>query len=70
MPVQRAYIAVISWIDGEVEDADELRVFAESAEAAKTLAREIWLRAKSPPWPTCRITSVGAFPQARLSSLA
>lgn len=70
MLVQRAYIAVISWIDGEVEDADELRVFAESAEAAKTLAREIWLRATSPRWPTCRITSVEAFPQARLSSLA
>jgi hypothetical protein len=70
MPVQRAYIAVISWIDGEVEDADELRVFAESAESAKSLAKEIWLRAKSPRWPTCRISSVEVFPQARLSSLA
>ena len=70
MPVQRAYIAVISWIDGEVEDADELRVFAESAESAKSLAKEIWLRAKSPRWPTCRISSVEVFPPARLSSLA
>jgi hypothetical protein len=70
MPIQRAYIAVISWIDGDVEDADELRVFAETAEQAKTLARAIWLRAKSPRWPTCRITSVEAFPPARLSTLA
>ncbi|NBW18508.1 MAG: hypothetical protein EBR82_62105 [Caulobacteraceae bacterium] len=70
MPIQRAYIAVISWIDGDVEDADELRVFAESAESAKSLAREIWLRAKAPRWPTCRITSVEAFPPARLSTLA
>jgi len=70
MFVEKAYLAVISWVDGEIEDADELRVFAESPESAESAARVVWLRTVGVEWPNCRITGVSVHPQRPLPRFA
>lgn len=70
MRPQKAWIAVIHWSDDAVEDADELRVFAESAQSARSLAKKIWTATKGADWPHCRTIEIQVFPQSRLSTLA
>lgn len=66
---QKRWLAVVTWTDGDVIDADELAVFAESADKAESLARSIWAAANGAAWPHCRIEDVQIFDFARLRTL-
>jgi hypothetical protein len=76
--MERAWIAVIQWVDGGPDDdpstlnydADELRVFAATEEAARSLAGQIWSATKGANWPHSRIEHIQVIPQSRLQTLA
>lgn len=54
MPARR-WIVLIDWIDGDVEDSDEVRVSAETAAEAIRKARTTWRMTIGAKWPHCRI---------------
>jgi hypothetical protein len=68
--MQKAWLAVVTWIDGDVYDADEIRVFAETADQAKSAAREGWSATIGAGWPHCRIEEIEVIPQSMLHTLA
>lgn len=70
MSVEKRWIAVITWIDGDVIDADEISVFAESAEKAESMVRAIWSATNRAEHPHCRIEDVEIFTPSRLRALA
>lgn len=55
---QRRRTLVIDWSDGDVEDADEITVYADSDNEAASKAREKWRMTIGANWPGCRIVSV------------
>lgn len=66
----RQWIVVIDWIDGDVEDSDEVSVYAASSDEAISMAREIWQQTHGNQWPSCEIVNATALvhksaPQAR-----
>lgn len=54
----RVWVAMIDWIDGGVEDTDELRVRACCANEAERIARAIWSAKTGQRYPHCSITKV------------
>lgn len=50
----RKWIVAIDWIDKDVEDTDEVVVFATTAEEAKRIACERWSSTIGAKWPHCR----------------
>jgi len=66
--MQRRYCVLIDWVDGEVEDTDEIAVFADSAAEAITKARKRWRLTIGVRYPTCRIVeSTVLTPKLRAS---
>lgn len=57
----RKFVAIIEWEDGEINDADEIAVFAKNAVAAKRKARAEWRRRYGRAWPTARVAEVVVF---------
>lgn len=51
----RKWIVAIDWIDNEVEDTDEVVVFAKTSDEAKRIACERWSSAIGARWPHCRL---------------
>lgn len=49
---------MVDWLDGGVEDTDELRVAANSAAEAESLVRNIWSATNRAVWPHSRITAI------------
>jgi hypothetical protein len=64
----KRWIVVIDWIDGDVEDSDELTVLARSEAEAVTAAVESWV--ESNEWPSCALQGVSVFSPKRLRGLA
>ena len=54
--MHRKHLVIIDWIDGKVEDSDEITVFADSPAEAIRKAREKWRLTIGAKWPCCRIT--------------
>lgn len=54
----RRYVCIIEWADGDVEDADEIRVWARSADEAVAAARGKWTATVGATWPHCRIDRI------------
>jgi hypothetical protein len=67
---QKRWLAVVTWTDGDVIDADEIAVFGDSIESAASAARAVWAAATSLQWPHSRIEDVQIFSLGRLSTLA
>lgn len=67
---KKAWIALVDWIDGEVEDTDEIRVQADTAGDALKAARAAWSTTKGAEWPHCRIEHITVSPPARLRGFA
>lgn len=67
---QKRWLAIVTWTDGDVIDADEIAVFAESIEKAESVARAAWGAANCAEWPQCRIKEVQVFDLPRLRTLA
>ena len=63
---KRKFIAIIEWHDAEVNDADEIAVWASSAASARRKARAEWRRRNAQRWPTARIGEVMLFTPAHL----
>jgi hypothetical protein len=61
-----AWIALIDWVDGNVEDTDEIRVFANTAAEAELAAHTRWSATTGAEWPHCRIERIEIFSPARL----
>ena len=58
----RIFLAVVIWKDGEVEDADELLVYASNeAEATREVKRR-WRTTVAMKWPHCRLKEVMVSP--------
>lgn len=49
------FTVILDWEDGDVEDADEIRVLADSAGEAIDAARRLWSATKGAEWPHCRL---------------
>jgi|GEM_PF-6837999 hypothetical protein len=70
MPAEKRWLAVVTWTDGDIFDADEFSVFADSADTAKARVRLIWAAANMTKHPHCRIEEIDVFPLPRLHALA
>ena len=70
MAVQKRWLAVVTWTDGDVIDADELAVFGDSIESATSAARAVWTAATSMQWPRSRIDDIQIFDLPRLRTLS
>lgn len=62
----KAWIALVDWIDGEVEDTDEILVYASTRADAVKKARALWSETKGAEWPHCQIEKVDCYPPSRL----
>ena len=58
----RIYRAILIWRDGEIEDADEITVFAADPDEAVSAARRQWRLTIGAAWPHCRIVDTKIFP--------
>lgn len=67
---QKRWLAVVTWTDGDVIDADEIAVFGDSIESATSAARSIWTAATSLKWPRSQIDDIQIFSLPRLRTLA
>lgn len=68
--MRRKYTVIVEWTDHDVDDADELVIFAASAAKAIELARSIWSATKGAEWPSCRISRMLIVKQRMKRSLA
>lgn len=50
----RRFTVIVDWTDGEIFDADEVVVFADSAAEAISKARKKWRMTIGVKWPHCR----------------
>ena len=68
--MRRKYTVIVEWTDHDVDDADELVVFAASPAKAIELARAIWSATKGAEWPSCRISKVWILTKRMMRSFA
>jgi hypothetical protein len=61
--MHRKHVVLIDWIDDDVEDADEITVFADSTEEAIRKARTKWRMTVGVRWPQCRIVEAKVLPR-------
>jgi hypothetical protein len=54
----RIFLAVVIWKDGEVEDADEITVYAPTTAEAEREARKRWRLTVGVRWPSCVVQEV------------
>ena len=66
---QRKFVVLVDWIDGDVEDSDEIVVFAEDAERAILSAKRKWKMSIGAQWPHCRIEQLKILTPGRLLGL-
>ena len=59
----RIFQAVVIWRDGEVEDADEITVYAPTAAEAEREAKKRWRTTVAMKWPHCRLEDVSIVPK-------
>jgi hypothetical protein len=67
---QRKFVVLVDWIDGDVEDSDEIVVFADDAERAVLAARRKWKMTIGAEWPHCRILQSKVLTRSRLLGFA
>jgi hypothetical protein len=58
----RIFRAIVIWKDGEVEDADEITVYAPDEVEAKREAKKRWRTTVAVKWPHCRLQEVTVAP--------
>ena len=61
----RRFTVIVDWTDGEVADADEVVVFADSAEEAISRAKQKWRMTIAAQWPHCRLDKVWILSPSR-----
>jgi hypothetical protein len=59
----RIFQAVVIWKDGEVEDADEITVYAPDEAQAKVEAKKRWRLTVAVKWPHCRLADGAIVPK-------
>ena len=62
----RYRIVLIDWVDGDVSDTDEIRVYADSDHEAVSKAKQRWRMTIGSQWPHCRIEKAETLATARL----
>jgi hypothetical protein len=65
----KRWIVIVDWVDGEIEDSDEMTVWAKTAAGATSKARAAWSETKGAEWPNSRIQKVFVVTPKRLRSL-
>lgn len=68
--MQRKHTLIIDWVDGEVEDSDEIVVFAESTDEAIRKAKAKWRMTIGAEWPHCQITGISIIRPAAIKNIA
>lgn len=68
--MHRKHVVLIDWIDDDVEDADEITVFADSPEEAIRKGRAKWRMTVGVKWPHCRIVDAKAYTRQELQKFA
>jgi len=63
------YVVIVDWVDGDVEDSDEVKVQAKTAAGATSAARAWWRRSVSASWPQCRDQKVWVLTDRRARNL-
>lgn len=63
-------VVLVDWVDGEVADTDEIRVFADDDTSAICRAKDRWLVTKGAKWPHCRIEKLEILAPARRRGFA
>lgn len=68
--MQRKHTVIIDWVDGDVEDSDEIAVFAESTDEAIRKAKTKWRTTIGVQWPHCKITGLSIIRPAAIKNIA
>lgn len=55
---RRKFTLAVHWDDRGIQDADEVVVYADSEEAAKSAARAKWRMTIGAQWPHLRVTEI------------
>lgn len=66
---QASYTVAVDWVDGHVEDTDEITVTAASASGATSKARAEWRRTNGKKYPSCRMCGAWVMTPARLDAI-
>lgn len=66
----KAWVALIDWQDGDVEDTDEFMVRADSAASAESMVRAIWSITNGAKYPHARIKNVSCHAPAKMREFA
>jgi hypothetical protein len=66
----RRWIVIVDWVDGNVEDSDEIVVRARTAAGATSKARAVWSITNRAEWPLSQIQKVFVLTPKRLRRLA
>lgn len=64
----RQWTVLVDWVDGPVEDTDEVTVTAATEAAAVAAAKYAWRLTKGAEWPMCKMTGVAVLPPFKTSS--
>jgi len=71
--MKRRWIAVVQWIDSTDDssfDADEIQVFAETPEAARSAAARQWRLTIGAQWPALRLEKIVIYTPAQHRAVA
>lgn len=61
---------IVDWTDGDVIDADEVVVYADSSSEAISKARQKWRMTIGAVWPHCRLDRAWILPPSRRLGVA
>lgn len=61
----KRWTVIVDWTDGDIFDADEVVVFADSSEEAISRARQKWRMTVGAVWPHCRLNRAWILPPSK-----
>lgn len=66
----KRWTVICDWTDGDIFDADEVVVYADSSAEAISKARQKWRMTIGAAWPHCRLNRTWILPPSRRLGVA
>lgn len=66
----KRWTVIVDWTDGDITDADEVVVYADSSAEAVSRARQKWRMTVGAYWPHCQLNRAWILPPSRRLGVA